>query len=650
MHIVDFSLDVWKLIIDHGQLEIGDVLNMMLTCKPLAVTLRHNLIWYTLLYDNYLKALEWFDLDRAKEIMKCRESLNHRELEYFDLCMTFYQKDRKFRDLLMKNNNDIRYYLDEFSEDDDYIPIIYNLCENLRKRYTEMIIEGEDIPIGVQGICLNLLKSHTFRIGMKYVAGVVNTPDFQNPPSLEQFWLHVSLLDPNAFEMVKYRSIAMKKIAKLLHTEITTRMFYNMKGTTDIQLIMKDNLPDILVFKDEDTLIKLIIHMFKLILSCLEFNNPLIPLEDKLVLDKYSKSYYIEDFSILRIYSGQVKGHPFLLMSILIKVVEEFLTNRYEIRLQGFEEPQTIQMDITSTYLRVRQYLFSFDRKILTLSADFEIYTVNEVVQNLRDRSYFEISKFIEPLGFKYIVDCYLNLDYFMDCKSLGLILRPDFYFIKGSTVSSLGDASYGLVSYKHYSFIKLICRYIQDKETDTRLLGSIFCQELEKMLNQMNTFIHFRTVYQLLDKTPNKQEQIKRYFFNEGSANFSFTNCLDLQGSIGSKVSFDRIFNSSVDAFTTEETGAIIRHNKFDNFGVIIGKLINIGGTTFYRVYTTKRTFEMYSEQSVTVVDAKSNHLPQLMNFVIKSCGEEILSLMTFSKLINPNNNPKFVTSDDYR
>ncbi|CAH6723096.1 hypothetical protein CLIB1444_13S00232 [[Candida] jaroonii] len=639
MGIQDLSLDIWNYIIHEGQLDITDVIRLLCVNNRLRNLLKHNSIWYRIIYDRYLSIQIQYDIKAAQDLVDKRNNTSS-SIDFYSLSMQFYRKEVKLgREL--QNCNDIRKFLDTYVDDDDYLPIIYNYYYKMQEVLPRS--KRDSLGLRMRAVALNLLIAQSYKLAMNYFYDLLKNVNLTSPSSFEEFWFKVSLFDKGSHSMIQSRNHTLNKIYDKLHQEITIKQFYNRKGS--IQLLPNSGHDgsgkDVLIIQDNNSLIYLIIKIFQITLSCLRFNNSLISQIDEVVYDKYCKSYFLEDFSLLRLYSGAVKGHPFLIMAILMKVLEEFLLSKYVIKSGTTGDVVNVTITMTSTYLKVGKYLFSFDRKVLTMFSNFEVYTIDEVVQNLRDRSYFEISKFIEPLDFKYIIECYLHLDYFLDARSLNTILRPDYYF-NHSVIdnSSLQEKDYNMITIDDYNFIKLMCRYMQDKTSDNDLLDTMFCREFEASLNHLNNFIHFRSFFKLFKDNEDKQKTIVNFFMRTHSNYSIVTGNFDLNdpsskislSKINSKYPFN-INNGSNDSFTS---GQIIKHIKFDTYGIVLGRVLT-GNNDFeyYRIFTTKKTRECYNGTSMTCINSDTPNVDDITEFVLKSCGEDILGLLFFEDLV---------------
>lgn len=642
MNVLNLSLDVWSYIINIGELGISDVLHLMQTNRQLNSLLKHNVIWYKLVHDRYLKVLIDYDVESVKPLIDDKDNI-----EFYSLTIDYYKKELYFKRFL-ESESDIRRYLDLFVQDHDYLPILYNY----QQQFNESILQGKlYIDLKRPAFVLNLLIAQEYKLAFQYFNTLLNNENSDCSPSLyERFWFKVSLFDKGSHKYIHFRSQKLKEIFNKLHQEIVIKKFYNRTKNGNIILHQHpNNEKDTLVFENEDHFNQLTVEIFRLTLSCFKFDNPMVSKYDHLVFNNYCKSYFLEDFSILRVYGNNIKGHPFLIMSILMKVMHEFLLSKYNIKFQGHENFEDITINMTPTYLRLRNHVFSFDRKILHLHTQFEVYTIDEVIRNLRDRSYFEVSKFIEPLDFKYITECYLHLDYFLGAKSLSTIIRPDNYFESNLPVSLtvLLDKDLSLVTYEDYLFLKLICKFVQDKDSNNELLDTMFCSEFEKTLNSMNNFIHFNAIYQVFNDNKTKQNRLRQHFFTDSDN--SFTSNFNLSDP-SSKISLSKILQSYHCSEPTIQNkfqgGSIIKHKKFICYGIVLGKVIaSNNNIVYYRVYTTKRSVECYREDSMILIDNSTPNMSDIISFVINSCGIDILGLLFYKGLQINGDFPRFVT-----
>lgn len=650
MDILDLSLDIWTYIIEKGQLDIADVLRLICVNRRLHNLLKHNSIWYRIIYDRYLLIQLHYDIKTAQDLVDKRNDTSGL-VDFYCITMGFYRKELKLGEDL-ERTDDVRQFLDHYVDDDDYLPISYNYFYNNSRRTTYM--DGYISNLTKRSIILNLLIAQSYKLAMNYFYELLKDVNIDSPSSFEEFWFKVSLFDKGSHSMIHARNQTLKRIHDKLHQEITIKQFYNRKGS--IQLIPCLDLEhgkDILILPDNRSLIHLIIRIFQITLSSLTFNNSLISRIDEVVYDKYCKSYFLEDFSLLRLYSGAVKGHPFLIMAILMKVIDEFLLLKYVIKSAVTGEIIKVNVTMTSTYLKVGKYLFSFDRKVLTMFSNFEVYTIDEVVQNLRERSYFEISKFIEPLDFRYIVECYLHLDYFLDARSLNTILRPDYYF-NHSVIdnSSLQEKDYNMITVDDYNFIKLLCRYMQDKTSDNDLLDTMFCKEFEASLNHLNNFIHFRSFFGLFKDNEVKQKILRNYFFKADSLGSIMTTNFNLNDPT-SKISLQKInhkypYDVNTNLDDTFKSGQIIKHLKFDTYGIVLGRVVtNNNEFEYYRILTTKKTTECYNGTSMTCITPDTHNVNEITNFVLKSCGEDVLGLLFFKDLVKSSSSLRFIPQE---
>lgn len=624
-------LDIWCRIIESGHFSIRQVVELLKLNRQLNRVLKHNAIWYNLLYTNYLQILLQYDTGKAKHLVQHR---NDKNLNFYNICLSIYKKDLKFTHYL-NNETDFNKFVVAFTQDDDYLPIIYNHYFNINNIPYNLKNEM-CLSLSQRAFCLSLLNMYSYRLGLTYYKQIWKSPPGDSSPSMfEEFWFKVSLLDRYCHHFIFARQKLLTTIFKTLHKEITVKLFYNQSEGI---AMCPDKDKDILTFANRQVLIEVIKRIFTLTFSCLSFENLYIA-ENSRVLENFTEFDFLKDFSILRIYAGKAKGYPYLIMSLLAKILHEVLVSKYRIRFADSLHDHDILIKLTSLHIIIEDYFFLIRWNGVHR---FKVETLQDIIATF---GRYGMSRLLIPLDLNDVNSaCLLN-----DSNSLFPYIHeinPNNYFnCRIKDLDKLVNLFFCFMTPQSYKFNRIILRLLKDGNILTYDQQK-HCIELAVLaLYKATNFIHFKTIYNLLD------EPIKSVFLNHIiSQNGQFATINYESRDQGPDL---RIIRSSLTATkeipVNESTlhpfqpGHIVKHNKFETYSIILGKLNEDDETPFYKVISTNYTIDCFKETSLLLITLLTPNVELIIHYLIKMIGEDIIGLLHYDYLVVESSVPRF-------
>ncbi|KAH3680914.1 hypothetical protein WICMUC_000057 [Wickerhamomyces mucosus] len=404
---LDYPLFIWESILPN--ISIKDIITLRSVNKDLYLTLGTNEIWKPIVINN------WFNDDYRDDWFL--------DFQYDIDDFAKYYRNRKRIDIsIVKKLKEIS----RFNNDDDLItilkecwklsklsyralPILYKIITNDNKFEIYLEIDDEyylTIKYFAGLIYSIIRKGQFFQSLTKYYADADadnnNKQESIDTQDLEQFYLEMSKLDPSYPYLIKYRN---KSIKEIISKVLNDSNYHHTKPSTfKISLIIK-------AFN------KVIIpsNLFGQNQFEMEFDNRFEPNFENCT----------ENYSILRIYSGEISNsNNFLKLAIIQKIAKFFNIKTY----------------LTQLFLIIKDESFNTGESYLSLTSQngFKIYTYNYILNRMGQTrihdSLLMVEKLIKPLDFvtirgKYLLDLQnSNSISFKTNKQLGSLSYSNLY------------------------------------------------------------------------------------------------------------------------------------------------------------------------------------------------------------------------------
>lgn len=653
MKVDELSLDIWRNIIYMGlfeseTLQIEDVLNLIQVNSSLNKLLRDNSIWGTVYDEIYGNVYSEYEVIRKKE--------NGCAGNAYTSFLYTYRNEQEFILLLTKydptsENYNIGHYLDKYCNNIEYFPIVKRLNDLENARIKEALQERREIDISRSALLANLNMNFNYRFAIDYLADEYKQDVAQkNDKCYERFWFKISHFD-NAFtHMIELRRTKLQNIASLLHEKVTMKILYD--GSWDDNVVLQTgsgNSRATVIVKNELAFRNFFGYIIQLILSNFKLEDASVASRVRW-LHNSSDRYFLEDFSLIRVYAGESCGHPMLINSIIVKMISDIFSSKYNFMLKGSGVAEKLQVSMTKTFIYIKNFYFmAFHDDSYAWRVD--TYSINDVVvflrQELNIRSPSTIAYYLKPLTTKDMLDFFFNIPFNNNDDSFYKENQTEALFAP-NTDEVLNEnrhiPRYSKENYHFASFLTKLCLIEIIKEGYSEFL---LASELEKSFNAFNNFIHFKTLMQTPKLAEPLRLSLKKYFrLSTVEADTFYRLNFDLNDPANSKISFGRMTRlenlSSDNAFPP---GTIVGHLRSLKLGVVIGRVAsNSTSKAYYKVYTSSASVDTFSESSLQKISSTKLCDKDLLISFFQLCRIDILALLYFKSLTFVNGQYKFV------
>lgn len=585
MPISDLPVDILNRVIFLGSLEIQDIINLSLTCKSLSQS-RNGYAWKTIYDHHWGNVLNDYELYSENYVPYT---------SWHDLSMQMFKKQKKLASRLSKysprGTTNIGVFLDKFANDNHYIPILQNLFEKLvDKSESEFVSLGGSIDISKLSLLVNLIKAQTVRIAIEHLTPI----SVCSEPSafrVEAICFRIALLmGPNP-NLVRNRTIKLQQIRNTLRRNLRPELELQKFKSFTLMNGMKE---DILTFKDSRAFKLFVKRVIETCYSHFSIKTttqmPHCPSD----VDTYNPYDYFEDFNILSLYSDISKGSSFVVMAILGRVIEEFLSDFHIVINE--KRVTNCRVTLTKSFIRIGDILCLLRPTYVSGRCyEIEVFTVKEFLLVLaRMNRLNERNSYIDPVNEKYVVDYFKDMNVFHSLSnfykenySAELWLRPNSAF----------------VSPDDFMFAKVLCHLIAGQyERESSEIDYVYDgKDLKQVLLKSNNFIHLNTIYQNFGKyQPSLVEHLK---LSKGipSSHF-FAKGIDLLDNTDGVISFQKVRENTCPCLSSSIlNGQAIFHSRTCEPAIILGSkqdepdllftLLNNGHYSIYRSESVKLT-----------------------------------------------------------
>ena len=637
-------IDVWRIILYTGFFELGswtldDVFNILMTNRRLYCNLREDTIWSDLLRLLYKNTLDSYELERVLDIEGSQLYRNGMNYYYFNEVMRFYKKERILDHYSVKyKSNDQKYnvgfFVEKFWDDFEYIPILKNRIGRLRSRCLENFSNADKgrFDISLWGLYENILDALNFRIGLTYY--ILSDNSDAHPTSLEGFWFRIGHFDKLATISTNPRKNKLKLVRKRLHDKIVIPLTQSAWGR-NVRLDFNTLSPTI-IFSDDFSLGKFLHNLIRATLDNLE--EQVCPSSSREDLDTNNR-YCLKDFSLMRFYCNETRGHPLLFNSVLLMVIYKFLCEDYQIKVRD----RTIDIEgllaMNESFIFCCGHYYFIQRK--TRHARLLHFKKEELLQHLWNERHpvnaAQLSRFMKQLKIGDFKDFLLNLDLNDSLHSLSNIDLGES-LSSGSNHRQVEYIWNSNFSFQDYAFVRFLCKDI--KHLTTERLHPESYLKCAQYLCQKNNIIHLKSICYLVGDTGQKRllEGLGSllYFngppdyFNDPSCYIKLVNIIINRNKNGEHTPLDSSF----------KIGKFVHHPKFKVDGIVLNLFEKeiIGKSIEYaNVFISSKMIETYSLSSLEAYTDPSMTQAVAKEFFV-SGDLEILGTLFFTSYDHSN------------
>lgn len=562
-------LDVWTNIIAVGVLSQKDVFLLCQVSRPLRESLQDNDLWFGLIKENYFNMLLDYVVDIQKNYPK-----NHTSCYYSKALQLQKEKALILRSLSEKKLN-LEHYIYHYSRDPEHIPVLYQVLVSLREEFeADRAARKPSLDITRLAKVTNVLVAQNYRIGFNYINSLIDS-NFKvaSPADYEFFWFRMSLFDKTFHHMAHHRKQKLAHIHETLQRQIYEKMILDDVAFPEILLREFGETVQNIEFSS--------LHVFKLFIEdviyaiccCLKAHDGLLG-----VSEEYISSYYLEDFSSARLFANKVKGHEFVLTSVVLRALDDFFTGRFTVTVLPSKVRLPVRLAITKTYLQVHNCFFKIDpqvlndNRVLHLQEDMVYgYTFGELKAFLGSRYGYSTAKIIahiEPVDLRYMLDFYLSLD-----RHSGVVADT---FLTRDNVPISGEPPRVPILGDEYEFVAQSLKVLMDKGT---IITEKRLQHLQSNCNSLTNFIHFPAFLESISEDTHTRAAVLAYFgYSPSRPNDDILRSISFEGDGIVSIHRTRInlrARAPIISSTEFPTGVLVRLRELHDFGVVIGSFL---------------------------------------------------------------------------
>jgi len=599
-------VDILELVVDTGNLSVNDVLSLSSTNRTLRSKLTCETIWNRLFSANWGHVL--FSYSIPVEPVPPKSSLP----PSFAKCVWFNCLHTTIWGLINRytprGNTNFTVLLDQVLENPMYIPILVNIQPGLAP---DLAVSSHIVDISREALVTNLLLACNYKLGFQFISKIYSQPACCH--SLETLWLQLDYFNRHLSSLIQNRHGKLSRIRYLLHHEIYVNYIKYRRSPT--VYVSNDHLH----FKNEKAMVLLVLKISKVVLaqfSCIGIDKSYVDLE------RYFDDFFLEDYSILQVYSNMAKGHPMLIMSILIEEIHTFF-KKFKIHIN--RTPCGLDIKLTKNFIKLRNY-YLFLRPVNTTRHPYaiEIFTTKQVVSFLRGNFGYDeqkISQYLLPLTALDIIETFMNVK----VPSISTLFAQE----RMATDSAIVKVS----NWDDFEFVQFISKFL-NYELRGGYRDFNYCSQFHKYMAKLNYFIHLKTIYKMIEKDDAKATMLTTYFNSQTTlSHFQFPRFTLTSQDITTFYSrvLGSIFNHQEVTKTGKfPTGTIVHHHRFNVDGIVVASTTSQEHEYHY-VYTTNNTIEVYESTSITAIAGDKNTQFHHLTNVYNKCRHDIVGFLLF-------------------
>lgn len=590
MRFDDLPPFICDQIVLWGDLEVEDVISLSFLSRKLRLLYTSESIW------KRLYELHWGLIGRLYGLEEENIGL------MFERSVKCYNRHLKIMTMVNQYSPKTDYnfigFMDSIIDDPMNIPVLVRIEKMMQRSIDQSMKKNIDyIDISKHSVVLNMILALNFKIGYESLNNTIEETSF------ELVLLKIDIFSKSFHHLIENRNIKISLIERLLHDQIYIKRLKYHKNHR-IQLI-NDN---IINFDHEITYTKFVTKIAKIILST--FSCKRLNLDN---FQQYFDDFYIEDYSILFIYSDLSKGHPKVLMSIILERLKNFL-DQFKIYIN--DELIEIDIRLTKDFIRLPYGVYLYLNPVNNKYHPYEIKIQNESqVRNLlRFRFGFSDDKI------KQYVSSITCQDLLQDILETTVPSISDT--IKSSTQNHINTRNF-----HDDQFIKLLIKMVVYKSNPDH--G--FSLNIFKSLSRLNNFIYLKSIYSTI-----KHDEAKVSMFTR------FTQKMALEDSKFEKFTLTSqdcklLFESIRKLINTHHhktqsspfpTGSVVRHKRSQLLGIVVSSFEE-PEANYIIVYSTNDLIEIFDANSIDPLPTNPKiKLEQLTQFY-NTCSSDVLGLL---------------------
>ncbi|KAG7663356.1 uncharacterized protein J8A68_003104 [[Candida] subhashii] len=573
MLIDSLPIDLIVYIIETGDLTIKDVFNLY----QLERSLRNSFSVYF-----WIKI---YDIFWNRPMAPYGLKITPQSKSPYDLCRDLYHRYLKFENDLVRYNPDqeegevIENFIVNYGMNEVYLPVLLHFLNKEQQNYESAIKKKEPyIDITKLSLLTNLIQMQTFSLGYKNIIKSMNSKVIS---SYEAIWFNISLLNKSSYRMVTRRHKNLKQLQLKLRRVLTLESPNFRSSTESFTSIFSDKSirsNQILHFEFENNndYLNLIVKLIIAVLHFFKF--------DSIHSTEHS---YIEDFDILKVYSGYCKGDEMIKYSIIMEAIRDALAScRIDI---GGNQVSLSHMAVTRFGIRINKDYQVIISNAPHRSFKIEVLSSYELKRHIRltyNLSPEKIEKYCQPLSIKHILRSYMTIN-------KDSIKRNQDLLADGNHQKIVPSETYHI----HFLQNSVIYDILHPEEN----------RQLE--LFSDSHYLIYRTLFKALaiDTIAGSYPSLKRYNCDGGNGAESFN------------------------------VGSIVVNKRTNSIGIVLNKCDD-----YYRLLTIKRDIEKVS----SIRKLNTNELTnERLLLIIELIGLDILGLYYFKGIsFDSDDNLRFV------
>lgn len=643
----DLPLEIWLHLLDLtvGQgngVDVKDIFNLSLVNSRMRRMMTKNVLWYDIFNLKYGFKIRSFGLNpklKGFQAFKNRHYCFEPTVKYYEMTLEVYMKEVNLIHLApkyhpIKNEYNLSFFLDTFGKDSRLIAVF----QSYKKKLHENLFKDQSLVlISPLSLVENLIYSHTFKIALHNFEEICKN-DFQENLSsdFEWFWFSIGLFDPAFDELLHHRSKKLKVISDKIDD-----LILNILDSGKFEVELNRHPPGegskpILTFSGEKVFIRVFSSLIKVVSGEIGMKRASQEFSEG---ESENKGYFLEDYSLMRIYSNYNRGHPYLVLSILMKTIHDNISCKYAVQILGLQAVE-LNVFISFGFLCINNHYF----KISNNASALEIYhfrkrdVINHMVNNLGIRSRHELEEKLAPITLKRLVTTFLQLRGNED-----IIHSPNRRLIeRGVAELSKKDSSKFEpipVPYKCEDFYFAIdlCESIFNRVHPDIILSFQRPDEFDRTVSIGRNFIHVPTILKM-------------------------QTCSEILGPIRGNTSGDIIKNIIGDQYLSVKdapnfekgrkvglkVGSIVKHKRFNSIGIILNFLEGAQGvedSTYVRVISVFGRIEVYNTAYLNQIQYHSPLEKLKFLFSLLRTSGDVIGLLYFKSIKFESSEISFVT-----
>ncbi|KAG7192383.1 uncharacterized protein KQ657_001782 [Scheffersomyces spartinae] len=338
----------------------------------------------------------------------------------FDKALLHLQQQHEFQKQLAQyefgDQVSINNMIQAYGVGTDSLSILRKAVDSLQAQLNYNLYRRGRHDISKLSLCVNLLLVNHFTLGLEAVLFDDNEFDIDSDKDLERTYFYLGLFDRASYKLIPLRA----KMLTLIGNRISAYIRSYSSQLIDVQIYANE-----IIFSRDKNYSVFLNAMVRIVLDTLFSGNPFHDDDHDHHGDAIDPT--AEDYSILRVYGKQARGHYQVVYAILAKCLKENVFNKYKITITKTNTSQYIPVNVRKYVLEIGNHAF--------LHALLEDTTSGWIVVKKRDTvGTLPLSAYLPYTGEKAIEEWYDGresyTDYYTDDR--------DFFYENSGIIPNL--------------------------------------------------------------------------------------------------------------------------------------------------------------------------------------------------------------------